>query len=75
MCSFYCHENNGEKKGPFILSVRVRVTFGTMLNVNGGNNGHGLKNVTCEQTFMGKKAGKLKLFCFISTEAVSSIDY
>ena len=32
------------------LSVIHTVTIGTMLNLNGGNNGHGLKTVTCKQT-------------------------
>ena len=27
-------------------------TIGTMLNFNDGNNGHGLKNVTCKQTLL-----------------------
>ena len=35
-----------------ILSVVHTVTVGTMLNLNGGNNGHMLKNVTCEHTFI-----------------------
>ena len=34
-----------------ILSVIHVITFGTMLNFNGGNNEHGLKYVTCKQTF------------------------
>ena len=25
--------------------------FGTLVNFNGSNNGHGLKNVICKQTF------------------------
>ena len=51
MCSFYCRQNNGEKMSPSpILSVIHRVTIGTMLNFNGDNNGHGLKNVTSKQT-------------------------
>ena len=33
-----------------VLSVIHTVTFGTMLNFKDGNNGHGLKNVTCKQT-------------------------
>ena len=33
-----------------ILSIIHTVTIGTMLNFNGGNKGHGLKNVTCKQT-------------------------
>ena len=32
------------------LSIIATVTNGTMLNFNCGNNGHGLKNVTCKQT-------------------------
>ena len=52
ICSFYCHQNNKEKKGQSpILSVILTITIGTMLNFNGGNNGHGLKNITCKQTF------------------------
>ena len=33
-----------------ILSVIHIVSIGTMLNNNGGNNGKGLKNITCKQT-------------------------
>ena len=29
-----------------ILSIIHTITIGTILNFNGGNNGHGLKNVT-----------------------------
>ena len=35
---------------PPILSVTNTVIIGTMLNFNGGNNGLGLKDVTCKQT-------------------------
>ena len=50
MCS-YCHQNNREKMGPSaILSVIHTVTIATMLNFNGGNNGHGLKNLTYKKT-------------------------
>ena len=35
---------------PF-LSIIHTITIGTILNFNGGNNGHGLKNVACKQTF------------------------
>ena len=49
---FICHQNNGEKVGLSpILSVINAITIGTMLNFNSGNKGHGLKNVTCKQTF------------------------
>ena len=42
----YCNQNNGEKMGLSpILSVIHTVTIETMLNVNSGNNGHGLKRV------------------------------
>ena len=34
-----------------ILSVIHTITIGTMLNFNGGNNGYGLKYVTCKPTF------------------------
>ena len=34
-----------------ILSVFDTVTIGTMLNFNSGNKGHGVKNLTCKQTF------------------------
>ena len=34
------------------LSVILTATIGTMLNFNGGNNGHMLKIVTCKQTLM-----------------------
>ena len=34
-----------------ILSVIHTVAIDTVLNSNGGNNGHGLKTVTCRQTF------------------------
>ena len=38
---------NWEKMGPSpILSVTYAVTIGTMLNFDGGNKGHGIKNVT-----------------------------
>ena len=33
-----------------ILSIIHTVTIGAMPNFNGGNNGHGLKRVTFEQT-------------------------
>ena len=33
------------------LSVICTFTIGIVLNFNGGNNGRGLKNITCEQTF------------------------
>ena len=33
-----------------ILSVIHTITIDTMLNLNGCNNGHGLKNITCKQT-------------------------
>ena len=36
-----------------ILSIIHAVTINTMLNFNGGNNGHGLKNVTYKQIFTG----------------------
>ena len=50
MCSFNCRQNNGERMGLSpTLSVIHTVTIGTMLNFNGGNNEHGLRNVTCEQ--------------------------
>ena len=38
-----------------ILFVIHTVTIGIMVNFNGGNNGHGLKNVTCKQTLFSKK--------------------
>ena len=34
-----------------ILSVSHNVINDTTVNFNGGNNGHGFKNVTCKQTF------------------------
>ena len=34
-----------------IVSIIHMVTIATMLNFNDGNNGHGLKNVACEQGF------------------------
>ena len=34
-----------------ILSIIHTVTIGLMLNSNGGNKRHGLKNVTCKETF------------------------
>ena len=33
-----------------ILSIIHTVTFDTMLNFNGDNNGHGIKYATCKQT-------------------------
>ena len=39
-----------------ILSVIHTITIGRMLNVKGGNYGHGLKNVTCKQTLINKNA-------------------
>ena len=54
MSTFYCHQNNKEKMGPSpILSIIPTVTIDTMLNFNGGNNRHGLKNVRCKQTLKG----------------------
>ena len=49
MCSFHCRQNYGEKIdiSP-ILSIPHTVTIGTMLYFNGGNKGHGLKNVACK---------------------------
>ena len=35
-----------------ILSIIHTITIGTMINFNGSNYGHGLKNVTCKETFM-----------------------
>ena len=38
--------------GPLpILSIIHTITIGTILNFNGCNKRHGLKNVTCKQTF------------------------
>ena len=52
MCSFYYHQKNEEKMSLLpILSIIHTVTVGTMLNSNGGNNGHGFKDVTCKQAF------------------------
>ena len=34
-----------------IPSVTHTVTIGTVLNFNNSDNGHGLENVTCKQTF------------------------
>ena len=46
MCSFYCHQNNGEKIGPSpIMFINRTVTTGTMLNFTDGNNRHGLKTL------------------------------
>ena len=43
------------RNGPSpILFVIHTIMIGTMLNNNGGNNGHGLKNVTCKQTLGAK---------------------
>ena len=54
----------GVKRGPVIriterklvchqfMSINHTVTIGTMLNFNGGNNRHRLKDVACKQTFM-----------------------
>ena len=36
-----------------ILSIIHTTTIDTMLNFNGGNEGHVLKNVTCKQTLEG----------------------
>ena len=48
---FCCCQNNEEEMGPStILSVIHIISIGTMLNFNGNNNGHGLKNVTCKET-------------------------
>ena len=52
MCSFYYRLNNRKKMGPLpLLSVIHTVTIDTMLNFSCGSKGHGLKNVTCKQTF------------------------
>ena len=46
MCSFYCLQRNGEKIGLSPIRCIIHtVTIGTMLNYNGDNNGHGLKDV------------------------------
>ena len=51
-CSFNFHQNNAEEMGlSSIVSIIHMVTIATMLNFNDGNNGHGLKNVACEQGF------------------------
>ena len=51
MCSFYCHQNNREKICPSpILSVLHTITIGTILNFNGGNNGHKLKTLHVNRT-------------------------
>ena len=51
MCSFYCHQNNGEKMGPSpILSVIHTFTIGAMLNFHDSKDGSGIENVTCKQT-------------------------
>ena len=47
LCSFYCHQNNGQNGSTIHYS---HVTFGTMLNNNGGNDGRGPKNVTYKET-------------------------
>ena len=39
-----------ERKWVRHLSLIHTVSFGTMLKFNGGNNGHGLKNVTRKET-------------------------
>ena len=45
MC-FYCHQNNRKKMGSSVfLSIIHTITIGTILNFNGGNNGHGLKTL------------------------------
>ena len=44
---FYCHQNNGEKKGASPIRFIVHaITIGTMLNVKDGGNKHGLENAT-----------------------------
>ena len=48
MLFYYYQNNRGEMSPSPILSIIHTVTIGTMLNYNGGNNGHGLKNVTCK---------------------------
>ena len=56
MRSFYCHLNKGEKMGPLpVLSIIHTITIGTMLNFNGGNNGHWLENVMRQQILKDNK--------------------
>ena len=45
-----------EKMGPSpILSIIYAVSIGIMPNFKGGNNGYGLKNVTCKQTLRSER--------------------
>ena len=45
--SFYCHQNNREKKDPSpILCIIHTVTIRTMLNFNGGDKGQRIKDIT-----------------------------
>ena len=37
-----------------ILSIIHTVTIGALLNFSSGNNGHGMKSVTCKQTLVMK---------------------
>ena len=67
MCSFYCHHYNREKIGVSpILSVIDTVTTNPMLDVDGGNNWHELKNVTCKQTKI-KLTVTLSLLCGVNS--------
>ena len=50
---FFCHQNTAKKMDlSSILSVIHTVTFGTMLNLNGGGNGHGIKMLRVNRPFI-----------------------
>ena len=46
-----------------IMSIIHTVTIGIILNFIGGNNRHGLKNVTCKQTFNTMEFGGRYNYC------------
>ena len=48
---------------PFLYVVHT-ITIGTMLNFNGGNNEHRLKNLTCKETLMQRLHWVLLMVCF-----------
>ena len=61
MCSFDCHQSNGEKMGPLaILPFIHTATVGTMLNFNGGNDGHGLKTLRVNKTLNQSSSNSMK---------------
>ena len=53
-CAPFCYNNNRKKMGmsPILYAIHT-ITIGTMLNFNGDNNGHGLKNLMYKEDLDG----------------------